>query len=230
MVPLGQRVLRANGVYVHPATTGTEVRLVVGHRPPLLAVAAVLALALGALLRRSAAAVTAAIVLIVLPYLLAMTVLPPDAGASGCCGSPRPPRSPCSRAPPQYPQVDNLYTPANGYFPLPPWAGLAVLAGWAALGPGAGRGAAAPEGRMRHALHAEWTKLRTSPGTVWLLLAVVAATVGRERGRGGQLACPAGRAAACDPTRISLTGVQLGQAVVAVLAVLADRRASTAPA
>jgi ABC-type transport system involved in multi-copper enzyme maturation permease subunit len=21
----------------------------------------------------------------------------------------------------------------NGYFPLPPWAGLAVLAGWAAL-------------------------------------------------------------------------------------------------
>jgi uncharacterized membrane protein len=29
--------------------------------------------------------------------------------------------------------VANLYTPANGYFPLAPWAGFAVLAGWAAL-------------------------------------------------------------------------------------------------
>jgi len=29
--------------------------------------------------------------------------------------------------------VANLYTPANGYFPLPPLAGFAVLAGWAAV-------------------------------------------------------------------------------------------------
>jgi ABC-type transport system involved in multi-copper enzyme maturation permease subunit len=29
--------------------------------------------------------------------------------------------------------VDNLYTPANGYFPLAPWGGFAVLAGWTAL-------------------------------------------------------------------------------------------------
>jgi ABC-type transport system involved in multi-copper enzyme maturation permease subunit len=34
---------------------------------------------------------------------------------------------------PQYPQVDNLYIPANGYFPLAPWTGLAVLCAWAAL-------------------------------------------------------------------------------------------------
>ncbi len=33
----------------------------------------------------------------------------------------------------QYPQVDDLYSPATGYFPLSPWAGLAVLAGWTAL-------------------------------------------------------------------------------------------------
>ncbi len=34
---------------------------------------------------------------------------------------------------PAYPQVNNLYTPQNGYFPLAPWAGLGVLLLWAAL-------------------------------------------------------------------------------------------------
>ena len=33
----------------------------------------------------------------------------------------------------QYPQVTNTYTAAYGYYPLPPWAGLAVLCAWAAL-------------------------------------------------------------------------------------------------
>lgn len=62
---------------------------------------------------------------------------------------------------------------------------------------------------MRYALHAEWTKLRTLASTIWLLLAAAAAT-----------RCPAG-ACADDPAKISLTGIYLGQAVVAVLAVLA---------
>jgi hypothetical protein len=31
-----------------------------------------------------------------------------------------------------YPQVDQAYTPAFGFFPLAPWAGFAVLCGWAA--------------------------------------------------------------------------------------------------
>jgi hypothetical protein len=34
---------------------------------------------------------------------------------------------------PRYPQVSGSYTPFNGYFPLAPWAGLAVLCGWAVL-------------------------------------------------------------------------------------------------
>jgi hypothetical protein len=33
----------------------------------------------------------------------------------------------------QYPQVTNTYAAAYGYYPLPPWAGLAVLCAWAAL-------------------------------------------------------------------------------------------------
>jgi ABC-type transport system involved in multi-copper enzyme maturation permease subunit len=131
VVPLGGRTLRANGVYIHPTTTLTELRVVAGTAA-LLAVAAVLALAIGALLRRSATAVTAVIVAIVLPYLLAISVLP--AGASQWLLRITPAAAfAIQQSTPQYPQVSNVYTPANGYFPLAPWAGLAVLCAWAAL-------------------------------------------------------------------------------------------------
>lgn len=73
---------------------------------------------------------------------------------------------------------------------------------------------------MRDALRAEWTKLRTDPGLTWLLLAAVVLTAGVGAAAAATVRCPA---AGCstDPVRISLTGVTLGQAVVAVLAVLA---------
>jgi len=72
---------------------------------------------------------------------------------------------------------------------------------------------------MRAALHAEWTKLRTSPGTIWLLLAVVAATVGVSAAAVAGTLCPRS-GCQVDPAKLALTGVQLGQAVVAILAVL----------
>jgi ABC-type transport system involved in multi-copper enzyme maturation permease subunit len=131
VVGFGQRVLRANGVYVHPAATTTELRIVAGTAA-LLSVAAILALSLGALLRRSVTAIAAAVVVIVLPYLLAMTVLPSGAADSLLRVSPAAAFA-VQQAAREYPQVANVYTPVNGYFPLAPWAGLAVLAGWAAL-------------------------------------------------------------------------------------------------
>jgi ABC-2 type transport system permease protein len=70
------------------------------------------------------------------------------------------------------------------------------------------------------ALHAEWTKLRTVAGSAWLLLAAVALTVAI----GAAADSASGYSAlgpAQDTTKISLTGVYLGQAIVAVLAVLA---------
>jgi ABC-2 type transport system permease protein len=72
---------------------------------------------------------------------------------------------------------------------------------------------------MRRALHAEWTKLRTVPSTGGLLLAVVALTVLLSAAAAGSADCTA---AGCrqDVARTALTGVVLGQAVVAVLAVL----------
>ena len=72
---------------------------------------------------------------------------------------------------------------------------------------------------MRLALHAEWTKLRTVAGPAWLLLATIALTValgGLTVGATTYATAGAG----VDLTRLGLTGVQLGQAVVAVLAVL----------
>jgi ABC-2 type transport system permease protein len=70
------------------------------------------------------------------------------------------------------------------------------------------------------AVHAEWTKLRTVAGSAWLLLAAVSLTVAL----GAAADSASGYSAlgpAQDTTKISLTGVYLGQAVVAVLAVLA---------
>jgi ABC-2 type transport system permease protein len=73
---------------------------------------------------------------------------------------------------------------------------------------------------MRRHLHAEWTKLRTLPGTGPLLLALVAVTVTVSVVAAAVVSCaPAG--CGHDPARISLFGIQAGQAVVAVLAVTA---------
>ena len=72
---------------------------------------------------------------------------------------------------------------------------------------------------MKRALQAEWTKLRTVGGTGWLLLAVVGLTVGLSAATVKAATCD-GTGCTEDITRLSLTGVYLGQAVVAVIAVL----------
>jgi len=69
-------------------------------------------------------------------------------------------------------------------------------------------------------VRAEWTKLRTVPGTVWLLLGVIAATVALGAVADAAARCPAGECQV-DPVKTSLTGIYLSQAIVAILAVLA---------
>lgn len=69
---------------------------------------------------------------------------------------------------------------------------------------------------MKYELHAEWTKLRTSAGTGWLLLGAVALTVALSAGADAACSSPA---CGPDPVKTSLTGIALGQAVIAVLAV-----------
>ncbi len=132
-VILGAQLARGR-LYVFPVSWLTELRMVVGTAA-LVAVAAVLALALGTVLRRSAAAVTVVIVVIVLPYLLGVvSVLPADAADWVLRITPAAAFA-VQQAVPQYPQVTALYSPGGqgGYFPLAPWAGFAVLCGWAAI-------------------------------------------------------------------------------------------------
>lgn len=71
---------------------------------------------------------------------------------------------------------------------------------------------------MREAVHAEWTKLRTVPSTGWILLAVVALTMGASAMASAIVKCPA--TCGADTTKLSLTGIMLGQAAVAALAVV----------
>jgi ABC-2 type transport system permease protein len=80
----------------------------------------------------------------------------------------------------------------------------ALLAGWTGL---------------REALHAEWTKLRTLPGTPWLLGALILLTVAVSAAAAAAATCPTG-GCSVDPAKLSLTGINLGQAVAAILAVL----------
>ena len=78
-----------------------------------------------------------------------------------------------------------------------------------------------PAGRPAvRALCAEWTKLRTLSGTWWLLLTVIALTAAVGSAAAATVTC---QTAGCgqDPARIALSGVDLSQAVVAILAVLA---------
>ncbi|MEW9532751.1 ABC transporter permease [Microbispora sp. NPDC049125] len=77
---------------------------------------------------------------------------------------------------------------------------------------------------MRHALRAEWTKLRTLRGNLWLALAAAGLTVAATAAATaavGTAQCPTPTTCFEDTARLSLKGVWLGQALVVVLAVLA---------
>ena len=125
-VPLGERIARAKGFYVFPATSATELRVVVGTAA-MLAVAAILAVAVGTMLRRSAAAVTVVVAAIVLPYILISTPFMPTAVSEWLARVTPVAAFAVQQTLQPYLQVSSVYTPANGYYPLGPWSGLAVI-------------------------------------------------------------------------------------------------------
>jgi ABC-type transport system involved in multi-copper enzyme maturation permease subunit len=131
-VPLAERVLRAHGNFIFPVPLLTELRVIAGAAA-ILALSAVLALSIGALLRRSAGAVTAAIAAILLPHLLATAPVLPGGIADWLLRVTPAAGFAILQSVPQYPQVTGQYSAFNGYYPLAPWAGLAVLCGWAVL-------------------------------------------------------------------------------------------------
>src|SRR5216683_395266 len=125
-----RHVLAANGSYLFPQSGPALARVIIGTGL-LLGLAAALAVALGMMLRRSAVAVAADIVLLVLPGVLGsqsgnwlMRLTPTAAFA-------------IQATLPRSNLVTGAYTPPNGYFPISPWAGLAVLAAYTAVALGA---------------------------------------------------------------------------------------------
>jgi hypothetical protein len=130
-LPIGARIARANGLYLFPVTTATAVRVEVGIAA-LLALTALFALGVGTVLRRSATTVTTVVVAVVLPHLLVLTpILPAPAQRWLALVTPEAAFA-VQQTLVRHPFVDGVYTPANGYHPLGPWTGLAVLAGYAA--------------------------------------------------------------------------------------------------
>ncbi len=130
-VIVGAHLESSNGQVVLPVSVLTEIRVVVGTAA-MLGVAAVFAVAIGAVLRRSAAAITIAIVVVVLPFLLAvLNVFPAGVGdwllrvtpAAGLA---------IEQSIPNYHQVISQTNPIQGYYPLSPFAGFAVICVWAA--------------------------------------------------------------------------------------------------
>lgn len=131
VVPLGAVLSRAGGFPVLTVTPATEARAVLGTGL-LLAAAATLALAAGAVLRRGAAAVTAVVAGTVLPYLLSTASLLPSSAADWLLRATPAAGFAVQQTVARYDQVVTVRSPANGYFPLLPWAGFAVLCAYVA--------------------------------------------------------------------------------------------------
>jgi ABC-type transport system involved in multi-copper enzyme maturation permease subunit len=131
-IPLVEAVELAKGFYLYPTSGLTELRVVVGIGL-LFAMAAVLAVAVGSLLRRSAGTVTAMIVGVVLPYLLAVASVLPTGPAELLTTITPAAAFALQQSVQEYTQVNASYTPADGYFPLSPAGGLTVLCVYAAV-------------------------------------------------------------------------------------------------
>jgi hypothetical protein len=129
-VPLGQHLLRSHGNYVYHASILTQTRIIIGAGA-LIGLAAIIVTALSAMVRRPAAAITAGVGVFLLPFIVASAAgggiadwllrLTPAAGMS------------MLQALTRYHQVSYAYTLTNGYYPLSPLAGFAVLCGYALL-------------------------------------------------------------------------------------------------
>jgi hypothetical protein len=114
-------------------TSQVGVRVVVGTAA-LLAVTALLALAAGAILRRSAGAITAVIGLVVIPLVLA--VILPTAPATWLLRYTPAAAFSLQTSTLRYSQVDTACIPYHGCYPLAPWTGFSVMCAWAVAGLG----------------------------------------------------------------------------------------------
>ena len=128
---VGLHMLHSGGVPILPVPKLTLARIVIGTAV-VFAIAAVLILALGALLRRTAVVVVLGIAVFVLGWLLTRGGLLPVSVADWILRLTPAAAYAVQQSIPAYSFVPANYTPANGFYPLAPWAGFLVLCLWAA--------------------------------------------------------------------------------------------------
>lgn len=130
-IRLGVSLRADGGEFLLPTSTLTELRVAAGTAA-MFALAAVLGLAVGTMVRRSAAGVALAISLVVLPFLLSVAAVLPLAPAEWLLRVTPAAGFAVQQTLPEYDFVLANYTAPAGYYPLPPWAGFAVMCAWAA--------------------------------------------------------------------------------------------------
>lgn len=130
-IPLVRHLLGARDIFPIAVPWPTALRVVIGAAA-LLSLAAVFAYAMGAVFRRGLPAVAAAVVLLVVPHLLVTSSVLPDVAAQWLTRVTPAAAFAVLQSIPAYPQVYFPYSPADGYYPLAPWAGLGVLLLYAA--------------------------------------------------------------------------------------------------
>jgi ABC-type transport system involved in multi-copper enzyme maturation permease subunit len=129
---LGTAITHSRGYYEFPVSGATEVKVIIGTGL-FAAVAAVLALAVGAMVRRGAAAVAIVIVAIAVPIFLSISAALPLGAADWLLRVTPAAGIALQQAYTQYGQVNGvIYSPLSGYYPLSWWAGLLVMCAWAA--------------------------------------------------------------------------------------------------
>jgi hypothetical protein len=137
-LPVAENKLHAGGwassVYPIWSLTSSRGLQIVAGTAGLLAVTAILALSAGAVLRRSAGAIAAVVVLLIVPLILGAIL--PQGPADWLLRLTPAAAFGLQQGTPHYSQVTNVCQPINGCFPLAPWEGFAVLCLWgaAALG------------------------------------------------------------------------------------------------
>ena len=122
-----RHVLAANGIALF-AQSATATAQVIFGTGLFLGLAAILVVALGSILRRRSLAVVAGLVLLVVPGVIA-TLLPADPESWLMRFTPTAAFATLATLP-QSNLVTDAYTIMNGYFPISPWGGLAVLAAY----------------------------------------------------------------------------------------------------
>ncbi len=122
-----RHILAANGIYLFPQSGLVEARVIIGTGL-LLGLAAALVVALGMILRSGTLAVAAGIALLIVPGVI-VTLLPADSESWLMRFTPTAAFA-IQAAQPRSNLVTDAYTILNGYFPVSPWVGLAVLAAY----------------------------------------------------------------------------------------------------